>query len=229
VSTGVYGQGQSGINATFGVVGATGGTGDDHVGVQGTASNGASTNIGVEGVAYSSGGMTNYGFKSQALGDSSTNYGIYAEASGGLTNYAGYFVGDVHIAGNLTGGGKAGTRIDHPLDPDNMYLQQSFIESPDMKCVYDGNVTTDANGLATVLLPDYCEAYNGDFRYQLTAIGSFTQVVVKQEIENNQFVVASAQPNVKVSWQVTGIRKDALAEANRTKVEIDKPEKERSL
>jgi len=228
VTMGVYGHGQSGGNGTFGVVGTADGTGNEHVGVSGTANDGEISNIGVEGLAYHpSPTTTNYGIKSAAYGDSAINYGIYAEAAVGFINYAGWFQGDVHITGNLTGGGSFGTRIDHPLDPDNMYLQQSFIESPEMKCVFDGNVTTDADGLATVQLPDYCEALSGDFRYQLTAIGSFAQVIVKEEIANNRFVIQSAQPFVKVSWQVTGIRKDAQAEANRGQVEVYKPANER--
>src|SRR6478736_942981 len=34
-------------------------------------------------------------------------------------------------------------RIDHPLDPLHKYLQHSFVESPDMKNVYDGITVLD--------------------------------------------------------------------------------------
>jgi hypothetical protein len=44
-------------------------------------------------------------------------------------------------------------RIDHPLEPETKYLQHSFVESPDMKNVYDGVVRTDRHGLATVRPP----------------------------------------------------------------------------
>lgn len=37
-----------------------------------------------------------------------------------------------------------------------------------MKNIYDGVVTTDAQGRATVQLPDWFEALNTEFRYQLT-------------------------------------------------------------
>ena len=50
-----------------------------------------------------------------------------------------------------------------------------------MMNVYSGNISTNANGYATVTLPDYFEAANKDFRYQLTVIGSFTQVIVKEK------------------------------------------------
>ncbi len=86
------------------------------------------------------------------------------------TGRAAYFSGDVYVNGTL---GKAGGgfKIDHPLDPANQYLQHSFVESPDMMNVYNGNIRTDANGEATVMLPLF-EALNRDFRYQLTVIGN---------------------------------------------------------
>jgi hypothetical protein len=63
-------------------------------------------------------------------------------------------------------------KIDHPLDPANKYLYHSFVESPDMKNVYDGLVALDENGEAEIELPDWFGALNKDFRYQLTAIGA---------------------------------------------------------
>ncbi|MBN1139554.1 MAG: hypothetical protein JXM73_23460 [Anaerolineae bacterium] len=96
-----------------------------------------------------------------------------------------------------------------------------------MMNVYNGNVTTDAEGFATVTLPDYFEALNRDYRYQLTVIGTFAQAIIAQEIEANRFVIQTDQPGVKVSWQVTGVRQDPYAEANRIVVEEDKPPKER--
>jgi hypothetical protein len=134
--------------------------------------------------------------------------------------------GDVDIAGQLTKGSGA-FKIDHPLDPENQYLYHSFVESPDMMNIYNGNVTTDDDGYATVTLPDYFEALNKDYRYQLTVIGTFAQVIIAREIEDNQFVIQTDRANVKVSWQVTGIRHDPYAEVNRIVVEQDKPVEER--
>ncbi|MGQ9644521.1 MAG: hypothetical protein ACUVT3_11745, partial [Ignavibacterium sp.] len=110
-------------------------------------------------------------------------------------------------------------KIDHPLDPQNKYLYHSFVESPDMMNIYNGNVVTDASGYATVTLPEWFEALNKDFRYQLTVIGDFAQAIISQEIQNNQFQIRTDKPNVKVSWQVTGIRHDAFAEKYRIPVE----------
>ena len=91
-----------------------------------------------------------------------------------------------------------------------------------MKNIYDGTVTTDRTGLATVTLPDWFEALNRDFRYQLTVIGQFAQAIVASEISGNQFSIRTDKPDVKVSWQVTGIRQDAFANANRIPVEVEK-------
>ncbi len=137
----------------------------------------------------------------------------------------GYFSGNLTVIGNLSKGGGS-FKIDHPLDPANKYLSHSFVESPDMMNVYNGNITTDRHGLATVTLPEYFEALNRDFRYQLTVIGRFAEAIVKQEIENNHFTIKTNKPLVKVSWQVTGIRQDAYASAYRIPVEEEKPPQE---
>jgi hypothetical protein len=88
--------------------------------------------------------------------------------------------------------------------------------------VYSGNVTTNADGEAVVTLPAYFEALNHDFRYQLTVIGRFARAIVAQEIRDNRFTIKSEEPKVKVSWQVTGVRKDRWADANRIPVEREK-------
>ena len=75
------------------------------------------------------------------------------------------------ITGNLEKAGGS-FKIDHPLDPANKYLCHSFVESPDMKNVYDGIVVLDRKGKAEIELPDWFGALNKDFRYQLTAIGA---------------------------------------------------------
>lgn len=145
--------------------------------------------------------------------------------SAGTCNAAG-FVGNVSISGSLSKSGGS-FKIDDPLDPANKYLYHSFVESPDMKNIYDGTVTTDSAGNATITLPDWFQALNKDFRYQLTPIGQFAQAIVATEIQNNQFTIRTDKPNVKVSWQVTGTRQDAWANAHRIPVEVEKPEQER--
>ncbi len=108
-------------------------------------------------------------------------YGVEHFGSG----FAGRFEGPVHVQGTLTKA-SGSFKIDHPLDPANKFLSHSFVESPDMKNIYDGNVTTDATGSAIVTLPDYFETLNRDFRYQLTVLGQFAQAIVSREIAREQ-------------------------------------------
>lgn len=133
--------------------------------------------------------------------------------------------GNVNISGTLTKG-SGSFKIDHPLDPANRYLYHSFVESPDMMNIYNGNVITGKDGFATVVLPDYFEALNGDFRYQLTVIGQFAQAIVARKIVSNRFVIRTNNPQVEVSWQVTGVRHDAYANAHRIPVEQNKSPEE---
>lgn len=134
--------------------------------------------------------------------------------------------GDLSVAGTLSKAAGA-FRIDHPLDPEHQYLQHSFVESPDMMNVYNGNVVLDEHGEAWVELPDWFEALNRDFRYQLTAIGApGPNLYVAQQVQGNSFRIAGGAPGLLVSWQLTGIRHDPYAEANRIEVEVPKVNEE---
>jgi hypothetical protein len=195
---GVRGQSTQG----FGVHGLSSGAGAD--GVRGTA-NGVNGN-GVHGIA-----------------DIGTNaYGVFGQSTSG---FAGYFSGKVTVTGNLSKGGGSFI-IDHPLDPAHKYLSHSFVESPDMKNIYDGIAVLDADGRAEIALPDWFQALNRDFRYQLTCIGAFAPVYVAEKIHDNRFAIAGGAPGQEISWQVTGIRQDAYANAHRIVVEEDKPAEE---
>jgi len=155
---------------------------------------------------------------------SNSNHALFATTDG--TGNAGYFQGNVQVTGSLIKG-SGSFKIDHPLDPASKYLSHSFVESPDMMNVYNGNVILDSQGEAWVELPDWLEALNRDFRYQLTAIGApAPDLYVAEEISSNRFRVAGGQPGMKVSWQVTGIRQDPFANAHRIQVEEDKLEAE---
>lgn len=198
---------ESGGKAIFGEA-----AGDDGTGVHGQGED-----RGVYGLGWGSTGRGVYGL---ATDPSGVNYGVYGE-TWSSNGYAGYFQGRVRVTGNLSKGGGS-FKIDHPLDPENKYLQHSFVESPDMMNVYNGNVTLDKNGETVVKLPGYFEALNQDFRYQLTCIGGFAPVYVAEEISEDQFKIAGGKRGMKVSWQITGIRHDAYAKANRIMVEEDK-------
>jgi hypothetical protein len=236
----------------------------DNIGVYGESSE-SSKNPGVYGISVNGTGVYGessknagvYGLSIDAVGvygQSVNNVGVYGISEHGL---AAFLEGNVEITGNLSVGGilKSGGafRIDHPLDPANKYLSHSFVESPDMKNVYDGVVTLDDKGETEIELPDWFGALNKDFRYQLTAIGApGPNLYIAEEIssdatatttthyirtrshknKNNsnnscRFKIAGGISGMKVSWQVTGIRKDPWANAHRIPVEEDKPPKER--
>jgi len=234
---GVHGKAISTTGLNFGVVGE--GPSPDTIGVYGLATATTGNPWGVYGESRST--ATNgaspratgvYGLASGASGDalgvaggsaSLAGAGVYGFNSGG--GYAGYFQGAVHVNGNLSKA--AGSfRIDHPLDPAGKYLSHSFVESPDMMNLYSGIVTLDGEGAAWVELPDWFEALNRDFRYQLTPIGAWSALWIGREIEGNRFQIRGG-PHTRVSWQVTGVRHDAWAEAHRIPVEEAKPEEER--
>jgi trimeric autotransporter adhesin len=156
-----------------------------------------------------------------AFNQSTSAWDAFQYKDGANVVWAGYFNGNVHVNGTLSKAAGA-FRIDDPLDPENKYLYHSFVESPDMMNVYNGNIVTDANGYATVELPDYFESLNKDFRYQLTVLGEFAQAIVFEKVSANKFKIKTDKPNIEVSWQVTGIRKDPYAEQNRIPNTVEK-------
>ena len=174
-----------------------------------------------------------YGYATTSNTQSSAAYGVYGKTDPTLWyGYAGYFDGYVHVNGpmvvdgnlycNYISKGGGSFKIDHPQDPENKYLYHSFVESPDMMNIYNGNITTDNNGMAVVHLPEYFTILNKDYRYQLTVVGQFAQAIVFEKINNNQFKIRTDKPDVEVSWMVTGIRQDAWANANRIVPEVEK-------
>jgi hypothetical protein len=157
-------------------------------------------------------------------GSGTTNHGVYGYAYGGTTAY-GLYGHAYAYGGTLTAGAKS-FKIDHPLDPKNQYLNHFCSESPEMLNIYSGNIMTGADGYATVKLPDYFDAINRDIRYQLTVVDSsddFVQAKVASEVKDNQFIIRTSKPSVKVSWEVKGVRNDKWAVANATPVEQAKP------
>jgi hypothetical protein len=219
--SGVYGTNNATSGVAHGVVGQA--SSSQGVGVLGfnTATSGYTN--GVEGQVSSPAGaagvfenLSGSGLILQGTSGSKFTTVFTVDASGN-----GSFSGNLTVTGKLTKG-SGSFKIDHPLDPANKYLSHSFVESPDMMNVYNGNITTDRHGFAKVNLPDYFEALNGDFRYQLTVIGQFAEAIVAKKISANRFVIRTNKPNVEVSWQVTGVRHDAYANRYRIPVEEDK-------
>ena len=203
----------------------------NEIGVHGVNHQGSANTHGV----YGGGGWAGVSANGQLNGIvtwNSVNTNIAAYLATQLTNgeyLAADFYGNVRINGKLSKSG-GGFLIDHPLDPANKYLQHSFVESPDMKNMYDGVATLNARGEAIVKLPSWFGALNKNFRYQLTAIGSSAPALhIAKELSRSRFKIAGGKGGLKISWQVTGIRQDPWANAHRIPVKEKKPAKERGL
>jgi hypothetical protein len=182
----------------FGVIGQAGISGGTGTGVRGENVNAANAGFGVEGSTNGAGA------------------GIHGtETSSNPAALAGLFDGNVTINGNLTvTGTKSGFRIDDPRAPADRTLTHTPVESDALTVVYTGNARTGPDGRATVRLPAYAEVLAGDWRYQLTPIGRFGQAIVEREVRDGRFVIRTEHGGTKVSWSVTGLRRDAYARAH---------------
>lgn len=158
-----------------------------------------------------------------AQGTYYTQAGYYTQASYNLTiNKPVVTLASTSVVGDLSKGGGSFV-IDDPLDPFNKLLYHSFVESPDVKNLYDGTAVIDSNGEAVVQLPDYFEALNKDYRYQLKPIDKpMPNLYVKVEEANNQFTIGGGVPGGTVSWQITGIRHDQFIVDNPIQVLVKK-------
>lgn len=207
------------------------GDSDKHVGIRGRSTSG----VGMRGSSAQqsddfSGGVGVHGIgtngSTAVAGVSQGGIGVLGIVTGG-TGAAGLFQGNVFVTGTLFASAKA-FMIDHPLDPKNKYLVHAAVESPDLKTVYDGVATLDRQGKAKVSLPPWFEALNKDFRYQLTSIGAAApDLHIASTVSKNQFTIGGGAPGAKVSWQVTGIRRDRWAKSHPVSVEQAKRPHER--
>jgi hypothetical protein len=242
--TGVIGNGAMGIEGQateccgwggyfLGFTASTGSGGNGGDAIHAIGGNGdlSANSIGGTGVAgYGGDGVGSDGVGGFFVGGSYSTGGTGMTAFAGSSGVAGYFYGDVGVSGNLGVAGQKNFKIDHPLDPANKYLVHSSVESSEMMNIYTGNVTVDGQGEATVPLPDWFEALNTDFRYQLTAIGGpGPGLYIAEKAANNQFKIAGGTPGSEVSWQVTGVRHDAYAKTHPLVVEEEKEERLRGF
>ena len=195
VITAYHTGGVSGANAPAGIV-AEVASGDNNV----RAIIGQHTNTTRNVNAYSVSGLMDRGANSIGANWAVGVFGYNPRA--GANDWA------VYSNGWFGATAGKGFFIDHPLDPENKYLLHATVEGPEPYNLYRGVVTTDASGRAVVHLPDYFEAANKDFSYYLQPIGTFAQVIVEEEVRNNEFVIRTDKPNVKVSWMVVATRND---------------------
>lgn len=213
---GILGWANSTTGLTVGVSGLV--NSNEGIAVRGVAISTSGNTTGILGQSASDTGKGVYGLANAVTG---INYGVYGEAvsSNGFALWA---QGDTGASGNKS------FVIDHPLDPANKILKHFCSEGPEPLNVYSGNAVTDAQGYATIRLPDYFEAINRDFRYQLTVINEensddFVLAMVVREIRNNQFVLRTSKPGVKVSWEVKARRNDNWVRERGAEAEMEKP------
>lgn len=224
---GTDGKGVSGISTGSSGFGVHGVNNNDGFGVLGVSYRGLGiygiSLLGPTGLEGESALPTGTGVRGISSGSGT---GVYGQSAAG---WGGYFVGGGYFDGGITVvNGPKTFKIDHPLDPENKYLLHTCVESSEMKNVYDGVAHLDEDGAALVELPEWFEALNEDFRYQLTAVGgSAPDLHVAEEISENRFKIAGGEEGMKACWQVTGTRKDRWAAANRFEVEQEKPQEER--
>ena len=192
-----------------------------------------STATAAQGV-YGNNLRTNGGYGTYGIGHSGTvgetnyqlGFGLYGrnyDAIGPLGNAVGtYGMGYIGVWGDQSDPlgysvyangdfGAAGTKafaIDHPLDPANKYLKHYSIESNEVLNMYRGTTAFDANGEAVVTMPNYFDAVNANFSYQLTPIGGFAPLYIKEKLNNGVFVIAGGMPGMEVSWSVYAERND---------------------
>lgn len=138
--------------------------------------------------------------------------------------------GDANVVGALSKGSGSFV-IDHPLDPKNKLLYHSFVESPDVKNIYDGIAVLDEKGKATVELPGYFLALNKDFRYLLMPLGApAPDIHISKEIRKKYwgifgapiFEISGGNPGQEISWQISATRHDPLILKYPIKVEVEK-------
>lgn len=125
--------------------------------------------------------------------------------------------------------GASGTKtfiIDHPADPANKFLKHFSTESNEVLNIYRGNVMFDAQGEAVVEMPDYYSLINKNPSYQLTPIGAYAQLFVKEELAQGRFVIGGGQEGMKASWIVYAERNDPYLQQypEKRNVEIEKRE-----
>ncbi|NET58189.1 MAG: hypothetical protein F6K47_19140 [Symploca sp. SIO2E6] len=178
---------------------------------------------GVYGYANANGTNSKYGVRGYAGGNEGTKYAVYGSTGGSGTNYAGYFSGDVRVTGTLTKGGGS-FLIDHPLEPFNKTLRHNFVESPEDLCLYRGKVKLNAEGSATVKMPDYFAALTKEEEatVNLTPIGKKPFLVSYQwSLDYTEFELFG-QANAEVAYLVLANRDDPAIHQFRKPVEEEK-------
>lgn len=202
--------------AAWGVSGQAGATSTAEAAVYGsnlrTAGGHGVFGIGVNGVV----GQTNY---QSGFGVYGSNNDLIAPLGNAIGTYGVGYIGvwgddlgtggfSIYANGDLGAAGVKSFSIDHPTDPENKYLRHFSIESDEVLNMYRGNATFNSNGEAEVTLPDYFETININFSYNLTPVGAYAPLYIKEKIKDGKFVIAGGANGMEVSWTVYAERND---------------------
>lgn len=206
--SGVYGIGPTGVYAH--------GNGN---GVALRANGGDNSYRGVDAVVYRADGIAVFGDAGSSGG---VNFGVYGHTSSFSDGYG------VFSSGRFVASGTKSFQIDHPLDPEHKLLNHYCTESSEPLNSYSGVVRTDGSGYAWVELPDYVQAINRDYRYQLTILDDsdaqgFVLAKVSKKLRDGRFQIRTSAPGVEVSWEIRGTRNDRFVQEYGAPVEVEKP------
>jgi hypothetical protein len=177
---------------------------------------------GILGIGFNGGvGMTDYRAGFGLYGENFDAIGSTANIAAGVAGLGYYgvigedrYLGGVFGAFGVFANGDMGSsgiksfQIDHPNDPYNQYIRHFCLESNEVLNIYRGNVVLNESGEATVALPDYFESINRDYSYQLTPVGGYAALYIKEEVSDGSFVIAGGSEGLKVSWTVQAERND---------------------
>lgn len=194
--------------------------------------------IGVEGVGFNGvSGQTNYRAGYGVFGQNFDLTGPLTENSVGVggVGYIGVLgqsidaingaglasLDNAIILGDLVVSGTKNFRIDHPLDPENKYLNHFSIESNEVLNIYRGTVAFDADGNAVVQLPNWFDAVNKNASYQLTPIGGYAPIYIAEKIKDGRFVISGGMAGMEVSWAVYAERNDPYLQQHPEAKEVE--------
>jgi hypothetical protein len=189
--------------------------------------------FGLHSYVFGDGPGTKYGVYANATSsdptagaNTGTKYGIYATASGSGNVWAGYFSGNVQVAGTLSTTGAKPFVIDHPLDPENKTLRHNAVESPEVLCLYRGKVKLGSSGRKMVRMPEYFAALTKEEEatVYLTPIGKEPSPASYEWDETNTKLTVHAAAGSEVAYLVLAARDDPAVHMFHRPVEEEKGE-----
>lgn len=167
----------------------------------------------------------------ETFGTHPATIGVYGQSGGLAGVYGVRAVGSsawaVYAIGNSGASGTKSFNIDHPLDPENSYLRYYSAEGPEPLNIYSGTIITNAQGYATIQLPEVFDRINKDPRVQLTVDDSgedFVFAKVVGGVQDGACRIRTSRDSVKVYWEIKAVRNDLWVQRYGAPVEVTKPQ-----